>query len=99
MKTWTDLKGVEWRVPQIKGRLKSSIPLHRRLREFVIERDDRKCRWCGISESDAGPSGLVADHIVSRRNGGTHHPDNLQALCQPCNSRKVGLVDARGEAS
>lgn len=89
--TWTDHNGKEWKVPTIRGRLKMKIPCHRALREFVIARD-KVCQWCGSSND------LVADHIVSRRNGGAHHPDNLQALCQSCNSRKVGLVDARGAA-
>lgn len=25
-----------------------------------------------------------------------HHPDNMQCLCHSCNSRKAGLVDAKG---
>lgn len=87
---WTDDAGREWRVPEIRGRLKSRIPSHRALREFVIRRDGGACRTCGSTER------LVADHIVSRRNGGTHHPTNLQCLCDPCNARKAGLVDARG---
>lgn len=36
---------------------------------------------------------LVIDHKLSRRNGGTNHPENLQALCGSCNSRKAGTVD------
>lgn len=31
-----------------------------------------------------------------RRNGGSHHPSNLQCLCDPCNARKAGLVDSKG---
>jgi 5-methylcytosine-specific restriction endonuclease McrA len=38
---------------------------------------------------------LVIDHIVSRRNGGSNHPTNLQTLCDPCNSAKSGLVDSK----
>lgn len=86
---WTDHNGKQWKVPQILGRLKSRIPCHRALREFVIHRD-KVCKWCGTNED------LIADHIISRKNGGKHHPDNLQALCQQCNSRKVGLVDIKG---
>jgi len=37
---------------------------------------------------------LVLDHVVSRRNGGTNDPSNLQTLCDSCNSAKSGLVDA-----
>lgn len=87
---WTDHHGRAWKVPQIKGRLKpGKCPGHRALREFVIYRDGC-CKHCGSIES------LVADHIVSRRNGGSHHPSNLQCLCDPCNARKAGLVDSKG---
>lgn len=86
---WTDNHGTQWIVPQIKGRLKMCIPAHRALRDFVIERDGRACVQCKGTEM------LVADHIVSRRNGGAHHPDNMQCLCHSCNSRKANLIDAK----
>lgn len=88
MSTWTDDQGREWKVPQIIGRLKMRCPGHLALREFVIRRD-KVCQWCGSATN------LVADHVLSRQNGGSHHPSNLQALCRGCNSRKVGLVDKR----
>lgn len=89
---WTDHHGRHWKVPQIRGRLKpGKIPSHAALRAFIVARDG-SCRWCGATVY------LVADHIVSRRNGGTHHHNNLQALCSTCNSRKAGLVDAKGGA-
>lgn len=91
---WTDDKGKKWSVPQIKGRLKpGKIPCHNALREFVINRDGRKCKECGRGEDSVV---LVADHIISRRNGGSHHPDNLQCLCDSCNARKASLVDSIG---
>lgn len=87
-KVWTDHLGRTWKVPQILGRLKpGKCAGHAALREFVIHRDGGVCRHCRASD------GLVADHIVSRRNGGSHHPSNLQCLCQACNSRKSVLVD------
>lgn len=89
---WTDHQGKRWVVPQILGRLKpGKCPGHAALREFVIHRDGRKCVQCG--ESD--PLRLIADHIVSRRNGGSHHPDNLQCLCVSCNARKASQIDAK----
>ena len=87
---WTDHLGRQWIEPQIKGRLKMRIPSHRALREYVIHRDGSKCVTCGATEM------LVADHIISRRNGGRHHPSNMQCLCDSCNARKAGLVDAKG---
>ena len=86
---WTDDCGRLWIEPQIKGRLKSRIPAHRALREYVIRRDGGKCQACGSTER------LVADHIVSRRNGGRHHPSNMQCLCDSCNARKAVLTDLR----
>lgn len=86
---WTDHLGRDWVVPQIKGRLKMRIPSHRALREFVIHRDGGRCKHCGSVDR------LVADHIVSRRNGGAHHPSNLQCLCDSCNARKAATVDAK----
>lgn len=90
-KTWIDFDGREWKTPTIRGRLKMRIPCHAALRRYIRLRD-KACQWCG-AQSD-----LIADHIVSRKNGGSHHPSNLQALCQSCNSAKVGLVDARRSA-
>lgn len=87
---WTDHLGRVWKVPQVRGRLRMECPGHRALREFVIHRDGGKCRRCPASVL------LVADHIVSRRNGGTHHPSNLQCLCDSCNARKASIEDAKG---
>lgn len=89
---WTDHLGRIWLVPQIKGRLKMRSAGHAALREFVLQRARYRCEQCGCADLDS----LVADHIVSRRNGGSHHPNNLQCLCQSCNSAKVGLVDRHG---
>lgn len=86
---WIDDLGRRWRESRAKGRLRMRVPSHRALREFVIRRDGGKCREC------RGTDRLVADHIVSRRNGGRHHPDNMQCLCDSCNSRKAGLIDSK----
>ena len=108
---WTDHKGRRWRTPRIKGRLQFDIQCHAALRAFVFTRDGFRCQKCGISavppfgydgrEPVALARGwcLVADHIVSRRNGGSHHPDNLMTLCDSCNARKSGLIDAKGKVS
>lgn len=91
-KFWTDHYGKRWKTPQIIGRLKpGKCPGHAALRAFVIHRAGNKCQQCGCDE----PLLLVADHIVSRRNGGSHHPDNLQCLCNSCNARKASLVDSK----
>lgn len=59
----------------------------RATREFVLERDGRICQRpvppagliCGKPATDAG-------HIVADVLGGTNHPDNLRAECEPHNA-------------
>lgn len=86
---WRDHNGTWWRVPQIKDRLRPhQIKGHAALRDFVVARD-KCCAWCGATTN------LVADHIRSKRNGGMHHPHNLQALCFSCNSKKSNAVDRK----
>jgi 5-methylcytosine-specific restriction endonuclease McrA len=84
---WTDHFGNTWRTPQILGRLKFRIPCHAALREFVLHRFGYECLNCGSKTN------LVADHIISRANGGAHHPDNMQCLCNSCNAIKANTVD------
>ena len=55
---------------------------YRNHKERVFARDGRICRYCGNDEN------LQVDHIISRKNGGTHDLDNLQVLCRDCNLRK-----------
>jgi len=86
---WIDQHGKQWKVPTIRGRLKMRIPCHAALRAFIFWRDQYTCQHCGSQNM------LVPDHMISRRNGGTHHPDNLQTLCDSCNARKAGLVDRK----
>lgn len=111
--TWTDASGrthptIRSRRPLKFGKCASQ----RALRLFVYARDGYRCRACGATAKEI-PTGyegwdclstglkgpLVLDHIVSIRNGGSHHPDNLQVLCDSCNARKSGLVDARAGRS
>lgn len=91
--SWTDHAGKTWKVPTIKDRLRvHQIAGHAALKAYVVCRDGGTCRQCG------SPEDLVLDHVVSRRNGGTHHPDNLQALCKPCNDAKSNYADRGREA-
>jgi len=55
---------------------------YRAHKELVFQRDGRTCRYCGNDEH------LQIDHIISRKNGGTHSLENLQVLCRDCNLRK-----------
>jgi 5-methylcytosine-specific restriction endonuclease McrA len=44
-----------------------------------------KCLRCGVEGSECK---LTQDHIIPVSAGGSHWPENLQPLCQPCNSAK-----------
>lgn len=63
-------------------------PIPAKLRLQVIDRDNGRCRACGIGDRDA----LQADHIVPESKGGETSLDNLQALCSVCNNRKQNTV-------
>lgn len=52
------------------------------LRWEVWERDDFRCRVCGVRRF------LTIDHVIPRSSGGSMEADNLQTLCEQCNSRK-----------
>jgi predicted restriction endonuclease len=63
-------------------------PIPTKLRLQVIDRDNGRCRACGIGDRDA----LQADHITPESKGGKTSLDNLQALCGVCNNRKQNTV-------
>ena len=63
-------------------------PIPAKLRLQVIDRDNGRCRACGIGDRDA----LQADHIIPESKGGKTSLDNLQALCSVCNNRKQNTV-------
>tara|TARA_R110000868_G_scaffold135_2_gene1378 strand:+ start:152 stop:523 length:372 start_codon:yes stop_codon:yes gene_type:complete len=79
---------------------------HAALRRHVMIRDNFTCQSCGLfgAEYDESYTGkwaaycgegidckpLHIDHISPRCCSGSNHPDNLQALCVSCNSRKAG---------
>ncbi len=59
------------------------------LRWEVWERDDFRCRICGVRRN------LSVDHILAVCDGGETTSDNLQTLCRSCNSRKEGKMPRR----
>lgn len=88
--TWVDFDGKEWPLPDRLLTLKyGQRRTHRALKDFIFDRDSRSCQDCYSTED------LVIDHIVSVRNGGSHHPSNLVTLCGSCNSAKAARVDTR----
>lgn len=58
------------------------VSISRSIRTKVFERDQYRCLRCGTHKS------LRADHIVPESQGGLATLENLQTLCQPCNSWK-----------
>jgi 5-methylcytosine-specific restriction endonuclease McrA len=53
----------------------------------ILRRDDYTCQYCGRKMRT-----LTLDHVVPRRQGGSHTWDNLVAACSPCNRRKGGKL-------
>lgn len=54
----------------------------RRLRAYVIRRDNGLCWLCNRPGAD------TADHVIPRVHGGTDNLDNLKAAHSLCNLRK-----------
>lgn len=61
----------------------------RRLRVYVLERDNYVCRWCGKGGAN------TVDHIVPRARGGGDEPSNLAAAHKRCNEAKGARAPAR----
>lgn len=93
-KWFVDHKGQRWRVPRTAERLRLHMfKNHAALRDFVLHRDGYACRRCRARYAP-----FTIDHVVSIRNGGNHHPSNLQTLCKACNDHKARYED-RGLAA
>lgn len=61
----------------------------RELRELIINRD-QVCLKCGRKDK------LTIDHILPISKGGDNSPENLQTLCESCNSLKGDqIIDYR----
>jgi 5-methylcytosine-specific restriction endonuclease McrA len=50
----------------------------------VLKRDGYICAYCGQEANQV-------DHVISRKDGGSHDMDNLVACCASCNSKKGAL--------
>ena len=53
------------------------------VREYLLEKWDRKCAYCGIKNVP-----LQIEHILARSRGGTDRISNLTLACNPCNESK-----------
>ena len=75
-----DIQGIEYQQGTLMGY---------ELREYLLERDKRRCRYCGN-----GKRRLEIDHIQPKSKGGSNRVSNLTMACRPCNQRKGNLVGA-----
>lgn len=66
------------RVRKRGERNRSVLP--ERIRRQVLERDRMRCRGAGCNRTRF----LAVHHLVPRKAGGTHDPDNLVTLCEGC---------------
>ena len=51
-----------------------------RTRQFVLDRDDRKCQYCEEEDVER----LTLHHVIYRSLLGSHSPENLVTLCWRC---------------
>ena len=65
------------------------LPPYKTHRHTLYGKQEGDCAGCRIHFPFRN---LTVDHIVARSRGGTDHLDNLQLLCNACNSTK-GVVD------
>ena len=55
------------------------------VRKKIYERDGYKCKCCGRTDDEVY---LEIDHILPISKGGKSQYNNLQTLCEECNSKK-----------
>lgn len=53
----------------------------------ILERDSYTCQCCGATEH------LCIDHVIPASRGGDSSDDNLQVLCNSCNTKKGNRLD------
>jgi 5-methylcytosine-specific restriction endonuclease McrA len=67
----------------------------------ILERDDYKCRYCGLDGRASFENALVmrVDFVVPRARKGKKTPENLVACCTACNTLKGTRVYASLDAA
>lgn len=83
---WALHKGgyVEWKNFSMKHKMKAATlrKKAKKIRPQILSRQNGKCFICGSREF------LEVHHIVHLKDGGTNHPNNLQALCRKCHLKQ-----------
>lgn len=68
-------------------RWRNRLQIPRWIRKKVYARDGHQCVKCGATEP------LTLDHIIPWSRGGEDTVENLQTMCQSCNSRKGNRLE------
>lgn len=53
------------------------------VREYLLEKFDRKCAYCGATDTP-----FQVEHVVPKALGGSNRVSNLALACGPCNQKK-----------
>ncbi len=77
---------------QSSPRVRSARGANYRLRFLVMRRDSFRCVQCGKSPAIHAGVNLVIDHVNPWSKGGETVLENLQTLCQECNTGKSDLA-------
>lgn len=62
------------------------------VRQFVRQRADYRCEYCGLPESQSPLASLHIEHVRPRKHGGSDEPENLALACIDCNLCKGSNV-------
>ncbi len=67
------------------------------VRKYVAERANYRCEYCRVAEMDSNFTYHI-EHIISKKHGGSDHPDNLALACSICNWKKGSNISTILEA-
>ena len=57
-------------------------------RQYVRERADDRCEYCGLSQLHSPLATLQIEHVIPKKHGGSDESDNLALACIDCNLHK-----------
>lgn len=64
-------------------------PQYKANRKLALKRADGRCEEITGGRPCGSRDRVQVDHVIPVSQGGTHHLDNLRALCKPCHDRKT----------
>ena len=62
------------------------------VREFVRQRANGRCEYCGLPQDAAPYFTFHIEHIRARQHQGSDDPSNLALACPDCNAKKCPNV-------